>query len=90
MKIHILINQPMLSDVESNPNFYKIKISSRSYWVDVIEKYQQEKDPRIYAAIKEMRTKHKVELGVKSKEGVMIRDKDKLVERWKEYVEELY
>ena len=58
---------------------------------DLIEKYQQEKDPRIYAAIKGMTTKqHKVELGVKSKEGVMIRDKDKLVERWKEYVEELY
>ena len=45
----------------------------------------------IHRKKKEMTTKqHKVELGVKSKDGVMIRDKEQLTERWKEYVEELY
>ena len=47
---------------------------------DLIEKYQQEKDPRISAAIKGMPTKqHKVDLGAEQKEVVMIRNKDEMV-----------
>ena len=56
-----------------------------------IEKLQEEKDPKLYTAIREMTAKeHKVQLGVKTKTGIMIREKEKIIERWKEYVEELY
>ena len=74
---------------ESKKSVQKDRLKQVEEQIDVISTLPPHK--QYYAAIKRLKSKPKnISWGVKNKEGEVVTDKEKILERWAEFYEELY
>ena len=74
---------------ESKKSVQKDRLKQVEEQIDVISTLPLHK--QYYAAIKRLKSKPKnISWGVKNKEGEVVTDKEKILERWAEFYEELY